>query len=164
MGAANVIFLDNFQAQNLVDVPTQLDLFGQAPMDHRLFCFLDVNDISQDILMTSIVRNAIDTIVDLRPVPVFSKPKFDHHEITSWFSLHGVSYLEYAFAVFDPVSFAEMDRQYIKSQRTSRLSVWIYDDLSKELGWFEKVRFELRNSFSGAEITARSLIQVATQL
>jgi hypothetical protein len=160
MGAAKIVHL-NFSSAPLTERHTlQLDLFGKSDRDFRTFCLVDINELSQERLIKAIMRGAIDAVVDLRPIPVFTAPDFDHQEITHWLSYHNVDYIEYAIAVHDPEGFAQIDKQYERDKKSSRCSLWIYDQNSKDRGWFDRVRSALQktNSF---ELSPRSLFHTA---
>lgn len=76
--------------------PAQLELFDHTFGPVRAISYLDIADLDQDILIRSLIMNAVNTIIDLRGVPVFPKPRFDHRFMMSYLYERSVDYIEFA--------------------------------------------------------------------
>lgn len=139
--------------------PTQLDLFGSAQNSANFFCFLAIDDFNQDELIEIITRNAVSTIVDLRPEPVFRSPNFNHRQLTSYLYDRGIRYLEYAVVKLDPEAFSPWRiARSVNRARPRGLTLWIYDTASKESGWFDLAKSQLSKSrLFRAELSPRAL-------
>lgn len=133
----------------------QADLFGDTNPTGRYFCFLNIDEVDQDTLLKVIARNSVHTVVDLRKLPLFDKPKFSHRSVMTHFRQHGILYLEYAMAVRSPSIFSDLHRD---EQEPLGLSLWIYDESTRAVGWYDHVRKGLKNTpLFDAEVPFRTL-------
>lgn len=82
----------------------QLELFDHGYGSVRAISYLDIAVLNQDQLIRSVTKNAVRTVIDLRSVPVFPKPRFDHRYLMSYFYDRSVDYVEFALAERAPVS------------------------------------------------------------
>lgn len=136
----------------------QLDLFGNRS-GANYFCFIDIDSFDQDDFLDVIVRHSVGTVVDLRPLPVFSSPKFDHRQVTHYMQEHNVSYLEYAMVKVDPGDFSPWRiARKVNRGRPRGLTLWLYDQPTKDCGWFDIAKSQLnRSRLFRAELSPRAL-------
>lgn len=135
----------------------QSDLFGEAQPAGRYFCLLNINDLNEDRLLSIVVRHTVHTIVDLRQLPVFERPRFNHRHLMSYFRDHKVLYLEYAVALRNPEMFSALHRE---DNEPLGLSLWIYDESTVSVGWYDHVRKSLKSTpLFDAEVPARTLMR-----
>ena len=82
--------------------PEQLELFEHKYGSARAISYLDIAVLDQDRFIRSMIMNAVTTIIDLRGVPVFPKPRFDHRFLMSYFYERSVEYIEFAMIAKAP--------------------------------------------------------------
>ena len=125
----------------------QQNLFGHAGDNRGKIVFLDICWLAEETLLTLLTRNAVMALIDLRPRPVFDRPRFRHRKVVHYLHERNVIYLEYAMlarCVRDPASpfgyASEGAEKKISALLGRGLTVCIYDEASKTTGWLEEVR------------------------
>lgn len=106
--------------------PEQLSLFAGDYEKVAAITFIGLEDMDQDILLRSIIKHSIKTIIDLRSKPIFPKPRFDHKYIMSYFYSRSMNYIECAMSrssTFEP-------RPLGRAQDCDHLDRWISGDAS----------------------------------
>jgi hypothetical protein len=76
--------------------PVQLELFDHDYGPVSAISYLDIEVLDQDRLIRSLTMKSVRTIIDLRCVPVFPKPRFDHRYLMSYLYERSVNYIECA--------------------------------------------------------------------
>ncbi|MND81534.1 hypothetical protein D3C80_733350 [compost metagenome] len=159
MTAANVV---PFRMGGLISTERpeyQADLFKNTESGGRYFCFLDVDVLDQGSLLSVVAKNSVHTVVDLRVLPFFDRPKFNHKSLMSYFRDQRVMYLEYAVAVRSPSMFSQLHRD---EAEPLGLSLWLYDDTTISVGWYDHVRRAMKDTqLFDAEVPSRTLEQRA---
>jgi hypothetical protein len=139
--------------------PEQLRLFKEPKRVSGLFVFLNIDLLDQQSFLKLIAENSVSTIVDVRNVPIFSTPDFDHVATTSYLMSRGISYIEYAMLnyLFEKHSDFAIARE-IHARREDGLTLCIYDRSSMDAGVVGEIKEKFRRSkLYAAEITPRSL-------
>lgn len=98
--------------------PQQLDLFSGSLGAPRAIVYLSLNGLDQNMLLHSLIKNSVQTIIDLRGRPVFPKPRFDHKYLMTYFYNRSMEYIELAMVKHYAVG-------GLSSAGTDRLSLWI---------------------------------------
>ncbi len=145
--------------------PERVDLFGGNVEGLGKIAFIDVGTLTEAILLHIVVRNAVAAIIDLRPRPVFSRPRFHHKNVVTYFLQRDICYFEYALALQGEHRASGPLHQtangldhYIEEILQRGLTLLVYDDEAKERGWLDDVRYRLKRSGSfKAELNPRSL-------
>lgn len=137
----------------------QLELFDSVKAYANLIAFIDITDFDQNQFLDIIAKNSVKSILDIRPRPVFRRPKFSHGEMSEYFEWNRINYFEYAiFGRSEDVTRVQIARK-IHSGRSDGLSLCIFDEESKTRGWLEEARFTLhRSRLFKAELNSRSLV------
>ncbi len=142
-----------------------LDLFGGNDKGSGRIVFVDVDALSEEILLRIIARNAIASVVDLRPRPVFMRPRFRHKRVVSYLYRRNVLYIEYAFLLLSmsksPYTAKKKSGsadEEIENALKRGLTMFLYDEEAKVAGLMDDVRRRLKrlSSFS-AELHPRAL-------
>lgn len=144
----------------------QPNLFGHAGENRGKIVFLDICWLAEETLLTLLTRNAVTALIDLRPRPVFDRPRFRHKNVVHYLHERNVLYLEYAMlarGVRDPASHirykSQGAEQKIGALLGRGLTVCVYDEASKTVGWLEEIRHVLRHAPDYlAEMHPRALI------
>lgn len=138
--------------------PLQLDLFNERSTANY-FCFIDIDRFDQEDFLDVVVRHSVGAVVDLRPLPVFTSPKFDHREVTHYLYENHIAYLEYAMVKLDPDDFSPWRiARSVNQGRPKGLTLWIYDQPTKDCGWFDLAKEQLnRSKLFRAELNPRAL-------
>lgn len=76
--------------------PQQIELFGRKSNGIHSWVLIFPDEFGQDDFMSLIVRNRFDLILDLRPIAVFEKPKYDHKKLMTALYKSHVSYVDVA--------------------------------------------------------------------
>lgn len=137
----------------------QLELFRTDDFGTNQVAFLDIEVLDQEKLFKIITYNSASAILDIRPRPVFRKPKFVHSEVSRYFSDNRVHYFDYAAAISDPdfIRPHEIARR-VNLGRGEGLTICLYDVNSRERGWIDRARRMLRRSkLFTAELSPRAL-------
>ncbi|MNS79258.1 hypothetical protein D3C72_1129070 [compost metagenome] len=138
----------------------QLDLFGGEVSLSNFVTFLDIDDLDQDIFLSILTKNPVSAVLDIRPRPVFRRPKFVHSEISQHMAVQHIHYFDYAVALgdADDGSIRSIARR-INYRRDHGLTLCLYDDSSRERGWIEAARRTLRRSrLFKAELSPTALV------
>jgi hypothetical protein len=144
----------------------QPNLFGHTDENRGKIVFLDIRWLAEEMLLTLLTRNAVTALVDLRPRPVFDRPRFRHRDVVHYLHERNVLYLEYAMlarGVRDSASQfrhkPEGAEEKISALLGRGLTVCVYDEASKTAGWLEEIRYVLRHAPDYlAEMHPRALI------
>ncbi len=139
--------------------PGQLSLFGDAEESSACFSFVDLDGLDQAAFLNIIARNAVSTIIDLRPVPVFKRPKYIHRDLVDYFSCHEIIYFEYAMAEMSRNKRTSLSiARTIHARRQVGLTICVHDEMSREKGWLDVARYNFRRSkLFSVEVHPRSL-------
>lgn len=132
----------------------QLCLFGPAGEGRGKVAFLDVADLAEETLLRTLAMNAVTAVVDLRPVPVFARPKFRHRHVIFYLHSRRIEYIEYAFigvrsiGAGPEISAMNASGVYdrIEPALDRGLSLCLYDQRTRELGWLDDVRRAFRHA------------------
>ena len=148
------------------EVVYQHDLFAVPASNRGKIVFFDVADLVEETLLRLIAANAVTALVDIRPAPVFSRPRFRHRDVVEYLHHRDVRYVEYAFAVASPVkdkalaAIRSTDAYgWIEPALERGLALCIHDAKARELGWLDDMRRMLRHCDGYvAEVHPRSMI------
>lgn len=142
-----------------VRVERQLELFRRPEEISTFFVFVDIAGFDQESFLEVMATNAVVSLIDIRPAPVFKHPKFNHQEIYQYLSEKNIVYFDYAMAASHRAIFSDFHlARIVGRERNNGLTLCIYDDDSREKGWLEVVRDNFRRSrFFAAELSPRSL-------
>lgn len=95
-----VVYLHRFAENSSRDLrEIQLNLFDFSKVEVPKIVIIDPDEINQDILFNLIVKNGFQSILDLRPRPVFQRPLYSHKKTTGFFFDNKVEYREIAILV-----------------------------------------------------------------
>lgn len=148
------------------EIVHQHDLFAKPASNRGKIVFFDVADLVEETLLRLIAANAITALVDLRPTPVFSRPRFRHRDVVHYLHHRDIRYVEYAFAVTWPAkdrALAAMRSSdaygWIEPALERGLALCIHDAKARELGWLDDMRRMLRHCDGYvAEVHPRSMM------
>lgn len=149
------------------DYQHQPSLFGDGADGRGKVAFIDIKILTEEPFLRILTMNGVRAVVDLRPVPVFERPRFRHRQVVFYFHDRHIQYVEFAFTVKRPVrmrsDLAAMQGSdlYGKIEKAleNGLALCLYDEASRELGWLDEMRRILRLSNAHlAELNPRSLI------
>jgi hypothetical protein len=140
-------------------------LFASADIGRGKIVFVKIDNFVEETFLKLIALNAVTAIIDLRPRPVFGRPHFHHKRTVSYLFQRKIAYIEYALSrnarQISNVSSHEDEvlKSALESALIRGLTVCVYDETSREVGWLDQFRKTLR-SISGynAEMNPRSLI------
>ena len=151
----------------------QSALFGCEAEQRGYIVFLHIEWLKQEALLTLLARNAVRALVDLRPRPVFNKPRFQHRDVVHYLYERDLTYLEYGLLSKSKGKLEEHSRRGLEGEREEKLNtirgrgltVCLYDDTARAVGWLDEVRRLLRHvpSFH-AEIHPRALDAAPTNV
>ncbi|HEV7325450.1 MAG TPA: hypothetical protein VGN91_10290 [Bosea sp. (in: a-proteobacteria)] len=126
--------------------PLQPSLFDHAGANRGRIVFLDIIWLAEDTLLNIVVRNGVTDLVDLRPRPVFERPRFRHRQVVHYLYERNVGYLEYAMLArrdrntsFNS-SWSEGIEIRFREMLTRGLTLCLYDDGARSAGWVDDVR------------------------
>jgi hypothetical protein len=143
-------------------VPEQLELFDHKFGSVRAISYLDIAFLDQDRLIRSLIMNAVTKIIDLRRVPVFPKPRFDHRFLMSYFYERSVDYIEFAMITKVHrrcVSADEALNRWFAETQFSSLTACIVDEDAVRDGAVAFFRQSIAHSIDGyIELHPRALI------
>lgn len=106
--------------------PEQLDLFSRSYGRSVAIAFFNLESIDQNVLLSSLIKHSIKTIIDLRSRPIFPRPQFDHKYIMSYFYHCSINYIECAMSQSPSFELRPLD--YPKDH--DRLDHWVSADIS----------------------------------
>lgn len=144
-----------------VSIEVQASLFLDRTSCRGLTSFVHINTLSEEILLRLVSRYGIAVIVDLRPRPVFERPKFRHREVVGYFFTRSIKYIEYAM-----ISNAEIDefsiekrKEILRNALPLGMTLFLFDDAATEKGWVGEMRHDARiSSEFRTEMHPRSLM------
>jgi hypothetical protein len=128
--------------------------------------FAHMDDLDEAGLIGLLAPNGITSLLDMRPVAVFARPRFRHRYVVGYLYDHGVRYLEYAMMTLDcprkVTEFSSYDaatRPDIERALAAGHTLVVYDGTSRERGWMDEVRRSLRLSAGfRVEVHPRALV------
>lgn len=138
--------------------PRQLTLFFDLQEASNQFVFVDIRQLNERSLIRILVSASVSLVIDLRPAPVFSRPKFKHSNVSEYIHSRNIDYFEYAYRISCSVD-ANLELQAVLENKGEGLTLCLFDDLGKERGWCEQARQSIRRSHSQAiEINSRLMV------
>lgn len=137
---------------------------GMAGMAGRV-AFLDLAPYGQAGLLALLAANGVAALVDLRPCPVFGKPRFRHREVVAWLQDADVRYIEYAMEVRGLRDAPDRERREacamadaVGPHLARGLVACIHDAAARDRGWLDAMRRVMRHHPGcAAEIHPRAL-------
>ncbi|NNM74247.1 hypothetical protein [Enterovirga aerilata] len=141
-------------------------LFASAPEGKGKIVFVDVEWLAEETLLTAIARNGVTAILDVRPRPIFPRPKFRHKNVVLYFFQRKVRYLEYAMlpratrSGFEQRALPckEAADTLIVEVLSRGLTMCLYDEQARKMGWLDDIRHLVRRAAGyTAELHPRSL-------
>jgi hypothetical protein len=136
-------------------------LFGIMAEGRGRIAFLDVGSLTEDTLLSVLVRNAVVALIDLRPLPIFRAPRFQHKRVVSFLIHHNIRYVEAALVELnarkDPgIPLGSALGPIIQNNLSLGLTICLFDEGTREKGWLEAVRLATLQSCT--ELHPRSLV------
>ncbi|GBU15899.1 MULTISPECIES: hypothetical protein [Methylobacteriaceae] len=149
-------------------VQVQHSLFPARDEGRGKVAFVDVGALDEERLFRLLALNAVTALVDLRPCPVFERPRFRHKSVVFHLRDRDIRYIEFAMLVRRPLADPTLvsmgvSNAYAKIEPalTMGLSICIYDTAARDLGWLDQMRRLLRHSSTyQAELHPRALAGV----
>lgn len=154
------------EKSNVAPAPLQPNLFDDGSMNRGRIVFLDITWLIEDTLLNIVAKNGVAALVDLRPRPVFERPRFRHRHVVHYLYERNINYLEYAMlaridrgtGVRSPCWPEDVDLRF-QEMLTLGLTVCIYDDGSRSAGWIEDFRHLVQTAPGYlAELHPRALV------
>lgn len=143
-------------------VPEQLELFDNTYGSARAISYLDIAIFDQDRFIRSLIMNGVTTIIDLRGIPVFPKPSFDHRFLMSYFYERSVNYIECAMITNAPagrICAGESLDQWFRTPLDIGMTACIIDEDAVRGGAVASFRKSVSKSYTGyVEIHPRALV------
>lgn len=147
-------FPGSYEGRYAAGVPGVHAEFGPpAPGGRGLVAYVDIAALDEESLLALVERNRVKAFVDVRPCPVFAKPRFRHKEVVFHLFHRHVRYIEMAMLSIWPASerrlgtFMQAETYSALEDGLGRgLTVCIYDDDAREDGWLEETRRMIRHS------------------
>lgn len=137
----------------------QFDLFQPTQSPAGFFVFLDLDAYEQGDLLRVFARNAVSALIDLRPVPVFRRPRYNHREIVQFLSESRIAYFDYAMVQNRGGAYGDVAiGRAVNRGRARGLTVCLYDERARERGLVDLARSNFnRSRFFKAELSPRAL-------
>jgi len=128
--------------------PRQRTLFDQGLENRGKIVFLDIRWLAEDTLLALVARNAVTALVDLRPRPVFDRPRFRHRHVVHYLFERDVHYLEYAMVVRGARGRSGCDDMgaRIAEYLLHGLTLCLYDEAARSAGWLDEIRHVARHA------------------
>lgn len=150
----------------LMPTDVQLGLFDYRGLNSGKIAFLDITWLAEETLFDLVARNGVTALIDLRPRPVFERPRFRHRHVVRYLYEQNVHYLEYAMLARTKAIAAEESSFLRESARAHfcavlprGLTVCLFDEGSRSAGWINEVRHLVRTMPSYlAEVHPRALV------
>ena len=128
------------------EAPPALDGFQDLDAQGRgLVAYVDVAHLDERRLMALLSDNHVKAFVDIRPCPVFAKPRFRHKEVVLHLYHRRIPYIEMAMLAIWPASERRLgtfmrDETYAALEDGLRrgLTICLYDDDARDDGWLEE--------------------------
>lgn len=139
--------------------------FGYTKDGRGKIAFVDVEGLAEEPLLRILASNGVTALLDLRPCPVFEKPRFRHKDVVFYLRDRNIKYVEFSLLVDWASAKAGFSALLTSSvyaavepALASGLSICLYDGKAKEMGWLDEMRSVLRHSRTySAELHPRSL-------
>jgi hypothetical protein len=152
--------------RHFVPAKIQPSLFDHDGANIGKIVFLDISWLAEDTLLNLVARNGVTALIDLRPRPVFERPRFRHRHVVRYLYEQNVHYLEYAMLARTAVStgvhspsWQEGAKAHFCAILPRGLTVCLYDEGSRSAGWIDHVRHLVRTMPSYlAEVNPRALV------
>lgn len=109
MPAEKVVPIRPEQDQPTHRATTQHTLFHDPARSFGHVIFVDIANLSQDKLLTILSKNAVYSLIDVRNLPVFRKPKFDHAALWDYINARKIEYMD----LTSPQARREIDEAFI---------------------------------------------------
>ena len=123
--------------------------------------FVEIESVEEESLLDVLVRNCVETVIDIRVNAVFARPKFRHKKIIDYLYRRGIGYVEYNIVAYSCDSGPEVGKfeQSISEALDRGLTLCLVDADAKKRRRDIEVRRVLANlpNFV-AEVNARSLL------
>jgi Protein of unknown function, DUF488 len=94
MPAEKVVPIRPGQDQPTQRAVAQPRLFHDPAKSFGHVIFIDVANLSQDKLLAILSKNAVYSLIDVRNLPVFRKPKFNHAELWDYIVARKIEYID----------------------------------------------------------------------
>jgi hypothetical protein len=94
MPAEKVVPIRPAQDQPTQRAAQQPTLFHDPAKSFGHVIFVDIANLSQDKLLTLLSKNTVHSLIDVRNLPVFRKPKFNHAEIWDYINARKIEYID----------------------------------------------------------------------
>jgi hypothetical protein len=94
MNSAKIIPIRVGQTPARLD-PQQRDLFADPGKFSGHIIFVDISTLWQEKLLRILNKNAVQALVDIRKIPVFRKPKFNHKRLMDYITSRNISYFDF---------------------------------------------------------------------
>jgi Protein of unknown function, DUF488 len=75
--------------------PQQRKLFENPAKAFGHVIFLDIETLSQEKIIALMNKNAVQAFVDIRKIPVFRKPKFNHKQLADYMTAKKIQYFDF---------------------------------------------------------------------
>jgi hypothetical protein len=92
--AEKVVPIRPGQDQPTQRTATQPTLFHDPAKSFGQVIFVDIANLSQDKLLTILSKNAVYSLIDVRNLPVFRKPNFNHAELWDYINARKIEYID----------------------------------------------------------------------
>ena len=136
-------------------------LFGYDAGGKGKVVFLSVGDLTEEKLLTVLVRNSVKAVIDLRPRAVFPKPRFRHKRIIEYFHEWNIIYVEYVMLARDGRGKYGKERpdDYIEEALETGLALCLFDEEARAGGRVKEFRQRLVQARNfGVELSSRALV------
>jgi hypothetical protein len=94
MPAENVVPIRPGQTPSTGPVAQQPVLFHDPAESFGYVIFADIGNLSQNTLLAILTKNAVKSLIDIRKLPVFRKPKFSHAELLDYITARKIEYVD----------------------------------------------------------------------
>jgi len=129
------------------------------------YAFVDIAALDEPTLFALIDACGAKALFDMRPCPVFERPRFRHKPVVFRLYDLGVRYHEFAMLVYGSTrdrTLSDEETRALRKAIDAALSpgpaLFLYDGDARAWGWLEQVRLFLRHAPCGAvELNPRSL-------
>jgi len=150
----------------MTDVPREraVEVFDGGEGGCGRVVFLHIAWLAEGSLLNIVASNHVAALVDLRPGPVFARPRFRHRHVIRYFYESNVEYLEYAIHINRArragirAGLLDQATERFREVLSRGLTLCVYNDASRSAGWIEEFRRLLREAPAGvAELHPRAL-------
>lgn len=139
----------------------------RSPEGRGKVAFVDIKELTEEPLLRILTMNGVKAVVELRPLPIFGRPRFRHRQVVFYLHDRDIRYVEFALMVRRPMrmgtALAAMHASdlygKIEPALENGLSLCLYDKASRDLGWLDEIRRLVRLSKARlSELHPRALI------